>query len=346
MKRILAAAVAAAALVTAGCSSAPPEGPRGIKTAPVTVRLGFVTNLTQATALLGVGGKLFTRNLAPGVTLRPVAFRTDAAEAAALAAGKLDVAYASPATILSVVKTAGPASIRIIAGAASGGTALIVKRAIHSPAQLKGATLAVPSASGSQGIALRYWLRTHHLATTPASGGITVTPATPGAAVVRAFATGRISGAWEPAPYDVQMANAGGRVLVDEATLWPGGQYASANLVATGRFLRSNSDIIMSLLRAHIQATQILSQNSFQAVPAITAELKTLTHTTLTPALVAASLAQITFTSDPIAATLATQAQHATAIGIPQPTAGLTSLYDLTLLNLLLRLTGQPPAGP
>jgi NitT/TauT family transport system substrate-binding protein len=343
MRRILAAAaaLATAALVTAGCSnSPPPEGPRGIKTGPVTVRLGFVTNLTQATALLGIGGKIFTHYLGPGITVRPVPFASETAEVAALAAGKLDAAYASPAAILAVAHKAGPASISIISGAASGGTELVVKPAIHTPAQLKGTTLAVPAASGGQDIALRYWLQASHL---PASG---VTITTPGTALVHAFTTGRIAGAWEPAPYDVELANAGGRVLVDEASLWPSGQYATANLVVTHKFLDTQSGLVFSLLKGQIQATEDLSQDLPQAAVIIGTELKALTHTSLPTGILIASLAQITFTSDPLATSLTTQAQHASALGLPQPAIDLTSLYDLAPLNLLLRATGQPPASP
>ena len=365
MKHTLLAMAAAAALLAAGCSS-PSSSPRtsgpagtpgflgvlgptrapGAAAAPVTVRLGLVTDPSQAPALAGARQGFFAHALAPRAHLKLVPFRTSAAEAAALEAGKLDAAYASPDTILSVCRTSGASFLRIISGAASGGAELVVKPGISTPAQLKGQPLAVPSAGGAQDIALRYWLQRQHLATAPPGRAVTITPIASGATAVHDFTTGRIAGAWEPAPYDVEMTSAGGHVLASEADLWPGGQFATTNLIVTQAFLAHHTPLVLNLLKGQIQANDYLHHNLPQASLAVSTELTTLTGTHLPPPVLAASLAQITFTNDPIAASLATQAQHATAAGLPQPTADLTSLYDLTPLNLLLRAAGEPPATP
>ncbi len=50
---------------------------------------------------------------------------------------------------------------------------------------------------------------------------------------------------------------------------------------------------------------------------------------------------QITFTNDPIAASLATDAQHAVAVGLLKPVSNITALYDLGPLNKLLSAAGQ-----
>ncbi len=39
-----------------------------------------------------------------------------------------------------------------------------------------------------------------------------------------ALKSGRLDAAWEPAPLDAQITAAGGRVLVNEASLWPRGR--------------------------------------------------------------------------------------------------------------------------
>ena len=74
----------------------------------MTVRLGYVPEVTQSTAMVGIRGGLFAAKLGRDVTVRPIAFANDAAEAAALAAGKLDVAYASPDAILTVLAARRP----------------------------------------------------------------------------------------------------------------------------------------------------------------------------------------------------------------------------------------------
>ncbi len=353
MRRMLTTAAVAAALLAAGCSSSPGTagpglpgiggaGQAGTAVPALTLRLGFVPGVTQAPALIGLRDRLFASALGPAARLRAVAFPSDAAEQAALAAGKLDAAYASPGTILSLTK-AGK-GIRIISGTASGGAELVVKPGISSPARLSGATLAVPAAGSAEDIALRYWLQ-HNRLNTPGSGSVAITSPDP-AAAVREFAAGRISGAWEPAPYDIEMVNAGGRVLVNEASLWPAGRFATANLIVTTTFLEAHTGIVLSLLKGQVQANSYLHQQPLQAVLAVQGELAALRDTSVPPTALTASLAQVTFTDDPIAASLLTQSQHAGMIGMPRPAGDLTSLYDLAPLDLLLREAGQPPAAP
>ena len=56
----------------------------------------------------------------------------------------------------------------------------------------------------------------------------------------------------------------------------------------------------------------------------------------------AASFQQITFTNDPIASSLLTDAQHAVAVGLLTPVKNLSAIYDLGPLNKLLAADGQP----
>ena len=347
MRHTLLTVAAATMLLTAGCSGSSNAfsgltGTPGPAATRVTLRLGFVTGISQATALIGARKGLFAHNLSPRAGLRLVPFRTDAAEAAALETGKLDAAYASPDTILSVYRTSGASLLRVIAGAASGGAELIVKPGIRTPAQLKGHPLGVPAAGGAQDIALRYWLHSQHLA----ADAVTITPIASGTTAVDDFTSGRIAGAWEPAPYDVEMTHAGGRVLVDEASLWTGGQFATTNLVVTQKFLDHHTALVLGLLKGQIQANDYLHQNLPQANLAVSTELTALTGIRLPTSVVSSSLAQITFTNDPIAASLATETQHAATVGVRQPTGNLSSLYDLSPLDLLLRAAGEPPAMP
>ena len=346
MRRTL-ATTAAATLLAAGCSSSSTPAPTGVDAppaTPLTLRLGFVTSLTQAPALIGIQDGFFAKNLGPSIALRPIPFRTDTAEETALAAGKLDAAYASPTTILNVIQAAHASHIKIVSGAASGGAELVVKPSITTPAQLKGGTLAVPAPGGTQDIALRYWLRLHHLATTITAGGseVSITAGTPGTTTVSDFTTGHITGAWETAPYDVEMTSHGGRVLVNEASLWPSGQFATTNLVVTQSFLAHHSPAVLALLHGQIQANDYLHQNPVTVQPAINSALTHLTGASLPPPVLAASLTQITYTNDPIATSLTTDVQHAATAGLPHPATNLTSLYDLTPLNLLLRAAGDP----
>jgi NitT/TauT family transport system substrate-binding protein len=53
------------------------------------------------------------------------------------------------------------------------------------------------------------------------------------------------------------------------------------------------------------------------------------------------SLKYITFTNDPIASSLTTDAQHAVSVGLLKPVNNLGGIYDLGPLNKLLQANGQ-----
>ena len=55
-----------------------------------------------------------------------------------------------------------------------------------------------------------------------------------------------------------------------------------------------------------------------------------------------AALPYLTFTNDPIASSLQTDAQHAVAVGLLTPVKNLSGIYDLGPLNALLTADGQP----
>jgi sulfonate transport system substrate-binding protein len=349
MRRALIAAVAAAATVlAAGCSSSGSSSTSGStdsagSSAPVTLRLGFLENITHATALVGVKEGFFTKNLGKNVTLQLYPFSTGTQEATALLAGQLDAAYVGPNPAIKAWQTSGGALIKVISGAASGGAELVVKPGITKASQLKGQKLATPSLGNTQDVSLRYWLRGQGLTTTPTGGGdVPITPITPNSDAVLAFKSGSIGGGWEPAPYDSEMVADGGHVLVNEASLWPNGQFVTTDLVVTQSFLAAHPSAVSGLLKGQIEANQFIGSDKSAAEAAANAELASVSGKGLKSSALAASFAQITFTNDPIASSLIADAQHAVALGLLKPVKDLSGIFDLGPLNKLLAAAGQP----
>jgi NitT/TauT family transport system substrate-binding protein len=344
-RALIAAGVAAATLLAAGCSSSSSSGAPADSSgssAPVTLRLGFLENITHASALVGIKEGFFTKDLGKNVTLKLYPFSTGTEEATALLAGQLDAAYVGPNPAIKAWQTSGGKLIRVISGAASGGAELVVKKSITSASQLKGQKLASPSLGNTQDVSLRYWLKTRGLTTTPTGGGdVPITPITPNSDAVLAFESGSIAGGWEPAPYDAEMLADGGHVLVNEASLWPNGQFVTTELVATQSFISAHPTVIDGLLKGQIQANNFISTDKSAAETAANAELATLSGKALKPSIVAASFGQVTFTNDPIASSLITDAQHAVDLGLLKPVSDLSGIYDLGPLNKLLAADGQ-----
>ena len=351
MKRVLAGLSAAGvALLAVGCASSSANSAGSASSAgasqpaaKVVLRLGFQENITHTPALVGVKEGFFTKNLGNGVTLQLQPFSSGTEEATALLAGQLDAAYVGPNPTIKAWQTSGGNLIRVISGAATGGAELVVKKGITSASQLKGQKLATPSLGNTQDVALRYWLKTNGLTTTETGGGdVPITPVTPNSAAVLQFASGQIAGGWEPAPYDAQMVSDGGHVLVNEASLWPNGQFVTTDLVVTQSFLAAHPTVVSGLLKGQIEANSFIASNKAAAETAANAELASLTGKGLKTPVLDAAFAQVTFTNDPVESSLVTDASHAVAVGLLKPVSNLSAIYDLGPLNQLLTAAGQP----
>lgn len=341
MRRAAFAAMIGAALLLAGCSSSSSStASSGNSTttsdpSSVTVRLGFLTNVTHASALVGLKEGFFAKALGSAGTLQPTAFSTGTEETTALLAGQLDAAYVGPNPAINAWQKSGGSAIKIISGAATGGASVVVAKSIISASQLRGKTLATPSLGNTQDVALRSWLKQHGLATTATGGGdVFVKPTTPNSAAVLEFKSGQIAGGSEPAPYDVEMVKDGGTVLYSE----PG---VTTLLAVAQSFLSAHPTIIADLVQAQIQGNDFIKSDPAAAEADVNAELAAYTGKPLKPSIVAASFAEITFTDDPDAASLTSDARQATSLGLLKPVT-LSGMFDLGPLNQALAAAGRP----
>ena len=345
-RALLAAGVAAVTLLGAGCSSSA-AGSSGSGSAPVTLRLGFLANITHEPALIGIAKGYFTKALGKNVTLKTSVFSSGTEETTAILAGQLDAAYVGPNPAINAWQKSNGTAIKIVSGAASGGASLVVKKGITSASQLSGKSLATPSLGNTQDVAARYWLKQHGMATTPTGGGdVSIKPIKPNSAAVLEFASHQIDGGWEPEPYATEMVLDGGTRLVNEASLWPGGKFVTTNLVVTQSFLKAHPSTVNGLLKGQIQANSYINSDPSAAASAANAELTKLLGKGLKPNVLSAALKYITFTNDPIASSLTTDAQHAVAVGLLTPVKNLSAIYDLGPLNALLKADGQPQVSP
>src|SRR5215469_1071996 len=266
MRRVLlAAGVAAAALLAAGCASSA-TGASNSGSGPVVLRLGFLANITHEPALVGLAKGFFTKDLGKNVELKTSVFSSGTEETTALLAGQLDAAYVGPNPAINAWQKSNGSAIKIISGATTGGASLVVKSGITSAAQLKGKSLATPSLGNTQDVAARFWLKQHGMATTPTGGGdVVIKPIKPNSAAVLQFKSGQLDGGWEPEPYATEMVLDGGKRLVNEASLWPGGKFVTTNLVVTQSFLKAHPSAVNGLLKAQIQANSYINANGTAA---------------------------------------------------------------------------------
>ena len=331
------ASVAASAAEQSGDPSA--AAPQG------TLKLGYFPNITHATAIVGVESGIFAKDLGPGVTFTVSSFNAGPAASEALLNGAIDATFIGPNPAINAFAKSQGAAIRIIAGATSGGAYLVVKPEITSTADLRGKKLASPQLGNTQDVALRTWLADNGLVTDKNGGGdVSILPQD-NAQTLDTFKSGQIDGAWVPEPWATRLVQeGGGKVLVDEKTLWPGGQYVTTHLIVRTDYLQAHPDIIRALLVGELEANALVNSDPVRAQALVNQGIKKITSKTIADKVITAAWPNLTFTVDPIASSLKGAADHATKVGLLDP-VDLTGIYDLTVLNELLRAAGKPPVN-
>ena len=300
----------------------------------MTVRLGLLANITHASALIGIQKGFFSKNLGSAGQVTPTVYNSGTQETTAILAGQLDAAYVGPNPAINAFQKSGGTAIKIVSGAATGGASVVVKPGITSAAGLKGKIIATPSLGNTQDVAVRYWLKQNGLATTTTGGGdVTIKPTNPNSSAVLQFKSGQIAGGSEPSPYDVEMVQDGGKVLFSE----PG---VTTVLVVTQPFLKAHPAIVNDLLKAQIESNDYIAKDPAAAQAAANAELTALSGKGLKSSVLPPAFKEITFTNDPDAASLTTDAQQAKAVGLLKST-DLTGIFDLGPLNQLLQAAGE-----
>ncbi|MGO4383201.1 ABC transporter substrate-binding protein [Specibacter sp. RAF43] len=333
---------AAVASVTAGNQAQhdTPAPPR----AAAQLRLGYFGNVTHAPALIGLEEGIFARDLA-GTALSTQVFNAGPSAIEALNAGAIDAAYVGPNPALnSYVKSRG-ASLRIVAGATSGGAQLVVKASITSAAQLRGKVLATPQLGGTQDVALRSWLAGRGYQTTPDGGGdVTINP-TDNAQTLKLFQDGKLDGAWLPEPWASRLVlQAGARVLVNEADLWDRGAFSTTVLVVNKSFLDAHPETVRALLKGHVASLDWLAAHKSQEAAVINAGLSVAAGKPLAHEVIERSLTELTFSPDPLAATFPRLLAHGVAVGVTKQ-ADIAGIFDLGPLNTVLRAAGRHPVA-
>ena len=325
-----AVAVASAALI--GCS----HSDTGADKAALPLRLGYLTRVTHASALVGITDGLFAQKLGPTVKLTTQPFSQGTAEVTALLSGQLDAAYIGPNPAFNAWQKSGGKAIRIVSGSARGGTSMVVKPEIRAAEDLRGKTVADPALGGTQDVSVRDWLAQNGLKTNTQGGGdVSVKPTSPESAIVQQFVTNQIAGAIDSAPFDVQMIKAGGvRLWSDPNTI--------TVLVVRQDFLAAHPDAVEALVAGQVAANATIAADPAGAAKSANTALAKDLGKGLAPDVLSGSFQETTFTNDPGIASLRDQVSKAVKLGLLKP-LDITGLFDPAPLNRALAASGQPP---
>jgi len=317
-------------------TDAPEPAPTG------TLRLGYFGNVTHAPAVIGEEQGLFAQALGDGVDIQYVYFNSGTEAIEAMFSGAIDASFIGPNPAINGFAQSDGEALRIVAGTTSGGASLVVKPEITSPADLAGKTLASPSLGNTQDVALRAWLKTQGYETDATGGGdVSILPQA-NADTLTAFKDGSIDGAWVPEPWATRLVlEGGGKVLVNEADLWPEGQFVTTQLIVETNYLNDHPDIVKGLISGLLDAIDFANADPAAAQKVVNTGIERITTKALSDETIAGAWENLTFTPDPIASSLQKSKDDAVAVGLLDD-VDLSGIYDLTILNGLLADRGEP----
>jgi NitT/TauT family transport system substrate-binding protein len=331
-------------LLVAGITGCGREPSKPASTAAGVIRVGYFPNLTHAQALAGLARGDFANALGSSVKIEPTVFNAGPSVIEAIFAKRIDLAYVGPnPAINGYVQSQGKA-LRIVAGAMSGGAALVVRSdaGIQSPEALDGKRIASPQLGNTQDVALRAFIAKHGLKPSENGGTVAIIP-TPNAQIIDLIKNRQLDGAWVPEPYASRLVvEAGCNVLVDERDLWPNGDFVTAQVIVSTDYLEAHRDIVRAWIDAHVSVTQWLVANPAEAKQVINAEVAKLSGKPLSNEVLDAAWARMRPTWDPIAPSLVASADAAHAAGFLREQPDLSGIYDLGGLNDVLRARQLP----
>ncbi|MFF5476115.1 ABC transporter substrate-binding protein [Streptomyces sp. NPDC012935] len=305
------------------------------------VKIGYFPNLTHATALVGVQEGLFQKELG-GTTIKPSTFNAGPSEIEALNSGSIDIGWIGPSPAINGYTKAAGKNLRIISGSASGGVKLVVNpEKIKSLKDVKGKKIATPQLGNTQDVALLNWISEQGWQVDAESGkGDVSVVRTDNKITPDAYKSGSIDGAWVPEPTASKLVAEGGKVLLDEADLWPDKKFVITNIIVRQDFLKEHPDVVEAVLRGSVKTNEWINANPDKAKASANKALEELSGKALPAEVIDPAWKSITFLDDPLAATLDSEAEHAVKAGLLEE-PDLKGIYDLTPLNKVLKADGK-----
>jgi len=307
-----------------------------------TVKIGYFANLTHGTALVGLAKNGLIRQELGSTKVSTAVFNAGPAEIEALNAGSIDIGWIGPSPSINGYVKSGGKSLKIVAGSASGGVKLVVNpNKIKSLKDVKGKKIATPQLGNTQDVAFLNWIADQgwNVDATTGKGDVSVVR-TDNKITPDAYKSGSIDGAWVPEPTASKLVAEGAKVLLDESSLWKDGKFVITNVIVSQKFLSAHPDVVKAVLQGSVNTNVWINANSDKAKAIANQELATLSGKALPANVIDPAWKSISFTDDPLASTLKTEADHAVKAGLLSK-PDLSGIYDLSILNQVLKADGK-----
>jgi sulfonate transport system substrate-binding protein len=293
------------------------------------IRVGHFPNITHVQGLVAhnlsrQGKGWFEARLGPGVEIQWFIYNAGPSSMEAIFARSIELTYVGPGPALNAYAKSQGEEIRIIAGAANGGAALVVQPDVNfkAPTDLKGKKIATPQLGNTQDISCRAWLASGGLKITQLGGDAQVLP-TQNPDQLSLFQQKKIDAVWTVEPWVSRLeTEAGGKVLVEEPNT------ATTVLVSSAKFLNENREFAKKFWQAHRELTDWILQNPAEAQRLVQTELLAETRTEMSNELIARAWKRIVFTSEIPRASVQAFVSNSQKAGFLRTAPDLSRLFE------------------
>ena len=263
------------------------------------IRVGHFPNVTHVQALVAhamsrQGKGWFEERLGAGTRIDWFVYNAGPSATEAIFANSIDLTYIGPSPAINAYAKSRGEEIRIVAGAANGGAALVVQpdRNLKSAADFRGRKIATPQLGNTQDVSCRAWLSAGGLKITQLGGDAQVVP-TQNPDQIGLFKQKQVDGVWTVEPWVSRLEmEAGGKILVDER------EAVTTVLVSSAKFLKTQRDLAQKFTEAHRALTEWIQQNPVEAQKLVVAELAEETRARMSDALIANAWTRIVLTNE------------------------------------------------
>ena len=264
-----------------------------------TLRVGHFPNVTHAQGLVAHAltreqKGWFEERLGPGTKIEWFTYNAGPTAMEAILSGDIDLTYVGPNPAINAHLKSRGEEIRVVAGATTGGAALVVQGdgRIGTPADFRGKRVATPQLGNTQDVACRAWLLEQGFEVTPSGGDVFVVP-TENPDILSLFQKGEIDAAWTVEPWVSRLeAEAGGKILVEQQDA------ITTVLVASARFLRERPELAQRFVSAHDELTRWIVERPDEAKALVRKELLAETTREIKPELLERCWPRMKFDSE------------------------------------------------
>jgi NitT/TauT family transport system substrate-binding protein len=297
--------------------------------AETVLRVGHFPNITHAQGLVAhnlsrQGKGWFEERLGPGTKIEWFVYNAGPSAMEAIFAQSIDLTYVGPGPALNAYTKSNGAEVRLIAGSANGGAALVVQpdQNLKIAADFRGKKIATPQLGNTQDISCRAWLTAGGLKITQLGGDAQVLP-TQNPDQLQLFQQKKVDAVWTVEPWVSRLEReSGGKILVDEKDV------ATTVLVSSAKFLREQRELAKKFAEAHTALTDWMAKNPDEAQKLIKAELLAETRSDMAPDLIAQSWKRITFTAETPRASIESFMQNSLKTGFIKTAPDLSKLFE------------------